>query len=344
MVQVGDKVRFLNDVGGGKVTRIINKKLVDVENEDGFEIPTLISELVVIEPTADNYSRDKKVEAEKVAEPAKVKEPEPIFISGKDSPDFYLAFVAFDPVNPIGGEIEAWLVNDSNFSGLYHFSHYANGQYKSIKTGQIGSNSKVVLECFFQSDLPEFPEFGFQILYFSREAKELDQPVIKKIKVNPVKFYRESTFSPNSFFARNAWLLAISNNLMVAELDKLTESDIKKVVAAKEKEQNQPVTRPARKQEADLVEVDLHIRELIESTVGLSNAEILEIQIGRFRSEMETAIGNRAKRIVFIHGIGQGTLKAEILKELNAKYKKYYVQDASFIEYGYGATMVILRK
>jgi dsDNA-specific endonuclease/ATPase MutS2 len=93
----------------------------------------------------------------------------------------------------------------------------------------------------------------------------------------------------------------------------------------------------------DLVEVDLHIHELLDDTRGLANHEMLEIQLGRFRNELETAIANGTRRIVFIHGIGNGTLKQEIRRELSTKYKKYYTQDASFKEYGYGATLVILR-
>ena len=93
----------------------------------------------------------------------------------------------------------------------------------------------------------------------------------------------------------------------------------------------------------DLVEVDLHIHELIDDTRGLANHEMLEIQMGRFRNELETAIANGTRKIVFIHGVGNGTLKQELRKELTTKYKKYYFQDASFKEYGYGATMVILK-
>ena len=58
---------------------------------------------------------------------------------------------------------------------------------------------------------------------------------------------------------------------------------------------------------------------------------------------METAIKNNAQKIVFIHGVGQGVLKLEISKELKSKYKKYRYQDASFREYGYGATMIYLQ-
>lgn len=91
-------------------------------------------------------------------------------------------------------------------------------------------------------------------------------------------------------------------------------------------------------------EVDLHILELVESATGLSNKEMLDLQMERFRSEMETAISNGTCRIVFIHGVGQGTLKNELRRELESRYRKYDMQDASFREYGYGATMVILRK
>jgi len=54
-IQVGDKVRFLNDVGGGTVSRIIDRKNVMVTNEYGFEVPSPVQQLVIIEQ-ADNYT------------------------------------------------------------------------------------------------------------------------------------------------------------------------------------------------------------------------------------------------------------------------------------------------
>ena len=48
MVKIGDKVRFLNSVGGGIVKKFINKDIVSVEEEDGFETPVLIKECVII--------------------------------------------------------------------------------------------------------------------------------------------------------------------------------------------------------------------------------------------------------------------------------------------------------
>jgi dsDNA-specific endonuclease/ATPase MutS2 len=101
---------------------------------------------------------------------------------------------------------------------------------------------------------------------------------------------------------------------------------------------------PARKRTPEIVEVDLHINELIDKPEGLSNSEMLKIQKEKVESEMKQAIQTGVKKIVFIHGIGQGVLKQEVVNLLKTKFRKYSFQDASFQEYGYGATMVILKK
>ena len=51
----------------------------------------------------------------------------------------------------------------------------------------------------------------------------------------------------------------------------------------------------------------------------------------------------KGQKIVFIHGKGDGVLRKAILQELKYKYKNYQSQDASFREYGFGATMVTIR-
>jgi dsDNA-specific endonuclease/ATPase MutS2 len=51
---------------------------------------------------------------------------------------------------------------------------------------------------------------------------------------------------------------------------------------------------------------------------------------------------NKVRKMVFIHGVGNGKLKYELIKALNERYPDLVYQDASFKEYGYGATMVYL--
>lgn len=345
MIKAGDKVRFLNAVGGGVVKSVINKTMVNVEDYDGFEVPTLISELVVVDDanSMNSEKRHAKIRADEKREIAEVKKElpkaEPKYVAGKDAPDFYFAFVPQDESNPVEGELKVYLVNNSNNFVLYNYSHLKNKVYRSVESGKMNPNSKRYLESFTRMDLNELPDFQFQLIFFREESASLESPVVKSFRLNPVKFYRLNSYEKTRYFTQNAIVFSLLEPDMETEVAKLSETEMTKIVLEKE----EPKVVVKRTVSPDLVEIDLHIHELLEDTRGLANHEMLEIQMGRFRNELETAIANGTRRIVFIHGIGNGTLKQELRKELSTKYKKYYFQDASFKEYGYGATMVILK-
>jgi hypothetical protein len=344
MIKVGNRVKFLNDAGGGIVTGFVGKNMVNVENEDGFEVPYPVSQLLNVDDPALNRGEvaSREQATETIAPPPKEEKPKAKILTGKDSPEFYFCIVPFDSKNPLGGDIDLILVNDSNFTVQYRYAHFKNEKYYTVMHGTIQPNSKEELETIDMNDLAELPEYSFQLMYFREEEQDWHPAVSKKFKVNPVKFYKEKSFQPNSFFRKNALVYQITENILHTEIDKLTEDDFRKVVKAKEK----PVTevQTPKPKETEIAEVDLHIHELIDNSAGLTNKEILEIQMDKVENEMRTAIQNRIKRIVFIHGVGQGVLKQEIAKRLKAKFPKYVFQDASFKEYGYGATMVIIRK
>ena len=345
MIKVGDRVKFLNDVGGGTVTGFISKNMVNVKGDDGFEVPYPIHELVNV--NAPELNEQGSVQPlvqpeEKTLDEVVFIEAEGEIINGKEAPDFYFCFVPADPKNPLSGEIEVYLVNDSNFKLLYTYSYLTELDVETIKTGNVKSNSREKIDSLSREDLSDFPDFGIQLLRFKGRSNEWFPPVVKRFRVNPVKFYKESTFRENSFFKHHAMILKIESNLVQESLDSMTEDDFKKL--AREKIKTETSVKPAKKKTPEEVVFDLHITELLDNTEGLSNREILEIQLEKVESEMNAAIRDRVKRIVFIHGVGQGVLKQEVAKLLQTKFKKYYFQDASFKEYGYGATMVILRK
>ena len=345
MIKVGDKVKFLNDVGGGIVTGFVNKNTVNVEGEDGFEVPYPISQLINVSAPELNETVKAPVQGNMTIESEPTPEYiEPVgeIINGKNSPDFYFCFVPIDPKNPLSGEVELYLVNDSNYMVMFNYSYIKPENVKAIKQGTVRSNSREKVDSLVQEELSDLPDFGFQLFYFKDEEQEWNHPLVKKFRVNPVKFYKESTFQPNSYFKRNALVLKISLDPMQTDLNKLTQDDFKKVV--KEKENIGKQLRKPRKRTSEEVVIDLHVNELLDNSEGLSNREILEIQMEKVESEMKSAIQNHVKRIVFIHGVGQGVLKQEVANLLSKKFKKFYFQDASFKEYGYGATMVILRK
>jgi len=110
-----------------------------------------------------------------------------------------------------------------------------------------------------------------------------------------------------------------------------------------EKEQSsvkkRSVKRPKSREQPPL-EVDLHINQLAKSTRGLSNHDMLTLQLDTARRQLEFAIKKKIQRVVFIHGVGEGVLQKEI-EFLLGRYN-VSVQPASFQKYGFGATEVYI--
>lgn len=123
---------------------------------------------------------------------------------------------------------------------------------------------------------------------------------------------------------------------------------LKQSFAEKEREdrrRSRPVSKVSKssKPNLDLLEVDLHAGALLDNLNGLSKADILNYQIDTFRKIMDENLKNIGKKIVFIHGKGEGVLRSALMKELNHRYKGHDVADASFREYGFGATQVTIK-
>ena len=85
--------------------------------------------------------------------------------------------------------------------------------------------------------------------------------------------------------------------------------------------------------------VDLHIEKLVRSKKGMSNFDILSIQLDTAKHKLEFAIRKRFHKIVFIHGVGDGVLKADLYTMLR-RYEGIRFYEASYAEYGMGATEI----
>lgn len=114
----------------------------------------------------------------------------------------------------------------------------------------------------------------------------------------------------------------------------------------KEKEISKPknfIKEKKSKKDETILEVDLHIEKLVQSTKGMNNYDILNIQIETAQRQLDFAIKNKIQKVVLIHGVGEGILKAELDFLLN-KYSYISFQEASFQKYGFGATEVYINQ
>jgi len=92
----------------------------------------------------------------------------------------------------------------------------------------------------------------------------------------------------------------------------------------------------------EMWEIDLHIESLVESHAGMSNSEILDRQMRELRTFYNNALQKRVRKLIIIHGVGEGVLKQEVRDFLAGKTGISFY-DADFRMYGKGATAVEVR-
>ena len=107
----------------------------------------------------------------------------------------------------------------------------------------------------------------------------------------------------------------------------------------KEEDMQQDYSKTPVVKKPNFWEIDLHTHELLDSEAGMTPSEILRYQLSTFKSFFRNAQDKHIKKLVIIHGVGEGVLKHEIRTFLSHQDSVEYF-DASYREYGKGATEV----
>ncbi len=380
-MKIGDKVRFLSEVGGGRVSGFQGKDIVLVEDEDGFEIPTSVHDVVVVEQ--DDYAMGKmisaKMEAQQKAEEHAATElhhdsrsiksilndhdeQTDMHVDEYDAADreitfrapvqereggnklsAYLAFVPVDIKEITHTRFETYIVNDSNY--YIHYSYLvAEGNAWTLKSvGEVEPNTKLFIEEFGREVLNDMGRIGVQLTAYKKDKPFLLKPAIDvQFRIDPVKFYKLHVFEENEFFEQPSLLFTIVDNDEVARPLVVDSKRLKEQMYKDEKIIAHEGKKKRQKDDGTLV-IDLHADELLETTAGMNAADILHYQLDVFKKTMDENKKKKGQKIVFIHGKGEGVLRHALVHELNYRYKSCTYQDASFQEYGYGATQVTIK-
>jgi len=221
-----------------------------------------------------------------------------------------------------------------------------NNTWKSRCRSIIEPNTHLFIEEFGKEDLNDLEHICVQFLaYKENKPYTLKNAQSVEIRLDVVKFYKLHSFRENDFFEDDALVYPVVTNDVPAREILVSAADIQEAMNQKARV-DRPNRLPVQKIKdtgKTVVEVDLHINELLDTTAGMSNTEMLNIQLAKFRETVEQYKSKRGQKIVFIHGKGEGVLRNAILQELKTKYKNFPYQDASFKEYGFGATMVTIK-
>ena len=351
-MKIGDKVRFLSEVGGGIVTGFKGKDFVLVEDADGFDIPMPIRECVVIEADDYNIKRKPAATAPKQEEPAKPAKPEmPVIqrqpeVRGGDTLNVFLAYVPEDAKAMMTTPFEAYLVNDSNYYLFFNYMNRQNNSWISRYNGIVEPNTQIFLEEFGKEELNDLERICVQLIAFKKDKPySLKNAISVELHLDTVKFYKQHCFMENDFFDEDAMVYPIVRQDIPEKELLISAAELQQAMQQKVHEDRRVPQTIVKKKVTDssILEVDLHITELLDNTNGLSNADMLNYQLEKFHEVLAKYAANKGQKIVFIHGKGDGVLRKAIEKELKTKYKQYYYQDASFREYGFGATMVTIK-
>jgi dsDNA-specific endonuclease/ATPase MutS2 len=101
-----------------------------------------------------------------------------------------------------------------------------------------------------------------------------------------------------------------------------------------------PLIKPTKtKRNEFIVEIDLHIEKLTSHSNALQPFDILDLQLETAKKQLEFAIRKKFPALIFIHGVGDGVLKAELYTLLN-RYEGISFSEANFSRYGAGATHI----
>lgn len=360
MVKVDDIVRFLNDVGGGRVVRV-EGPIVYVEDEDGFERPAQAREVVVVGQggtKASAYERpltfkSKLVEpdkpAPKVKEVATVK-PQPVVETEEGEVlNIVLAFEPKEIKHLNTTTFYAILVNDSNYflNVAYMTRRDDESTWHTRYTGLVEPNMQVDLDEFGHADLNNLEHVAIQYIAFKQDKGfKLKNPALVQQKLDLTKFYKLHSFHQSEYFDEPVISIDITRNDLPAKQLIIDSSALERAMKEK-RHADRPQARRVEhhhKKKDDIIVQDLHIAELLDNLSGLSNTDMLNVQLDKFREVMEANKKKLGQKIVFIHGKGEGVLRRALLDELKRKWPRCAVQDASFQEYGFGATQVTIKQ
>lgn len=279
----------------------------------------------------------------------------------------YLAFVPVDEKTPTNTRFECYLVNDCNYYLDYTYLSAEGASWSLRSHGEIEPNTKLFVEEIGYENLNDIRHIAVHLLAYKKDKAFIQKPPVSvEFRIDGVKFYKLHTFQPTDFFETPALLFTIIEKdvparPLVIDANKLKAELYKKPAEPKPAESDDAGSQSGyvsryddgkqkgnpwlvkRKGDEDIVVVDLHIDTLLDSTSGMSHIDILNYQLKVFRDTLAAYKNKKGQKIVFIHGKGEGVLRHAIVNELNYRYKKYQYQDASFQEYGYGATQVTVR-
>jgi len=356
--KVGDRVKFLMEEGEGVIRKIVGPNLVNVETEDGFEVPTLTRDIIPIKTdsiAAKMFTKEKNEEPtsfindvkekEEVIEDTSLSSSRLIVYPSDRIPEKFHLSIAFIPEHqnmPIAGDLDIYMMNFSAYDIMFSYHNQNDKSINLVNSGKIEAFSKLYITSISREELDAYLNANVQTLIIQHQAKQLYAPISADMKLKGSKFYKETSFTKDQFLMQNALIYKLFDFKNVPILSKLSLQEDTDILHSNAKAHIKNDAILMHKTSKETAEVDMHIWELVDDHSRMTNTEMLNIQLGYFEKCLQSAIDHKYRRVIFIHGVGSGKLKEEIKATLEQMDFVDY-KPANMSQYGVGATQVDIR-
>jgi Smr domain len=337
--QIGDDILVLHSNEEGKVIEIINDKMVMIEVR-GVKFPAYMDQIDF--PYFKRFTEKKNIPSKKIEPKTYVdqvpkEKPQPNQI--KVSEGVWLSFIpkfALDDFNDEVVELlKIHLVNKTSDGYQFTYQQMFNGEDNFSLVNTIQPFHDFYLHDIKFEAVNDSPSFAldFSLLnpakhkaeHFEVQLKLKPKQVFQKIE--SLKDNNEPTFSYTLFSVYP------DRAEQALPLDSLKAKGYKVYDAGKVKD----YLPPARSV------IDLHIEKLTQHPAGMSNFEMLTLQLDELEKWVELAIAHKQLELVVIHGVGSGKLREEVHEYLKTRREVKRFQHQYDSRFGYGATQVFFQ-
>lgn len=376
-LKVGDKVKFLNEKGGGVVTHLLGSNMVKVEIESGFEIPVLMADLLKInefevgtverafdnmKKTVQDSSFERKSQSKAIAEEFVEEEEEiedeyemeddsdvtPIYRSGSQiSQGIFLTFVPQDQKWILTKDLDIYIINNTEYDVLYTFNLADDMIYDGVDYGSITPFSKKLINTITFEEVELWSRGIVQVLFQKETNNKIMMPLSTEYDIKPVKFHKEGNYINFSLLGMKSFVYVLGDMSTMLPIHH-------NVMSKKNMEISIEPTKAKETKESEVIDkyivnsneavVDLHAQELFSDINDISPERLLSLQLAYFEKCVESGIKSKLYKITFIHGVGEGILKNAIISKLREYVGQVYYEPAPMRDYGTGAINVFILK
>lgn len=334
-MKIGDRVRMLTGTEEGIITKILQHGQVEIEIEDGFALPVMAAEVVLINKQEEKYF-GKKSPIVEVEEKKSFLPPVKKVKKSTVGEGLYLAFTDFNDKL-----LNVYLVNNLSYSMLVTVSEQLeNGDEKHLFSEQIDKNNAPKIHRLSREEFNDWKPLIIKAIFFKEGNFQPRETLYFQMGFNN-SFFRIKRTAP--VLERESYLFRVEGREIQPDLPTEKPQVIDTQLLRDRIIENSSKVSPY-KAEAPPSEIDLHIEELSPDHYDvMTNEAIITMQLEHFEIYLDKALAANMESIIFIHGIGTGKLRLEIHRRLSQHPHVKYYQDAYKDKFGYGATKAVFK-